>query len=232
MILTSRNHPKLHGRQAGFTIVELMIATLVFSTVLLVITFGIIQFSRSYYRGTTTTTLQNTTRSVIDSVSQAIQFSGTDMTSWVSGNSGTYCIGGTQFDYVLHSQRAGDSLKAGQSWHVLYSSPAAAGNCSQKGFNTSNGVFADSNSRDIVDPNIRIVKFSVAALNGNPNVYTVDVRLAYGDDDLLCSPSANDCSSKATSTHLNNTDLVCKIANGSQFCAVSELSTIVQKRVQ
>lgn len=214
--MTRRQLSLKNSSQAGFTIVELMIATLVFSTVILVITFGIMQFSRAYYRGTTTTSLQNTTRSVIDSVSQAIQFSGSDVTSWATGNSGGYCIGGIEFQYTKFAIRTATN-------HVLASMPSTAGgSCIRQPY--------DSTNVDLAGQNIRVVNFTVSSVTGN--LYKVDVRLVYGADDLLCSPSNNDCSSKTTSTHLNASDLTCKIANGSQFCAASELSTIVQKRVQ
>lgn len=240
--MVQRRQSKISHRQAGFTIVELLIATLVFSTVVLVITFGIIQFSRSYYRGSTTTNLQNATRNVIDAVSQAIQFSGSDVTSWSQTSSGGevtaggYCIGNTQFDFVVGKQRGGDSLATGQVKHALYSAPSAAGSC------TAINADTNPNVKDLADPNMRVVKFTIKNLG--PNLYTVDLRLAYGDADLLCSPKVttanpNDsgsCSSKSDPTTYDNYlykgDLTCKITNGSQFCAAAELSTIVQKRVQ
>lgn len=234
--MSAKNTTK--SNQQGFTIVELLIATLVFSTIILVITFGIIQFSRSYYRGVTTSNLQNTARSVIDSISQAIQFSGSDISSSAMSktvfddDTGTYCLGGVQIDYVLHSVRA----KTGTVQHVLYSTPTGGGGaCTHKAFDPNS-------SKDLVDVNMRIVSFGISSYVGgsSSNLWKIQLKLAYGDDDLLCSPSLSaatqgSCSSKTYPTsfsYINNNDLMCKLANGSQFCAVSALTTVVQKRVQ
>jgi len=42
--------------QSGFTLVELMIATMVFSVILLVITYGVVRFTNSYYKGLNSST--------------------------------------------------------------------------------------------------------------------------------------------------------------------------------
>jgi prepilin-type N-terminal cleavage/methylation domain-containing protein len=68
-------------KSSGFTIVELMISTLVFSVILLVVTFGIVHFTNSYYRGINGSTTQDTARTIVDSVTQAIQFSSGTITS-------------------------------------------------------------------------------------------------------------------------------------------------------
>jgi prepilin-type N-terminal cleavage/methylation domain-containing protein len=62
--------------QAGFTIVELMIATLVFAVVLILITVGVLTFTRSFFKGINQSRTQNAARTVIETISQGIQFSG------------------------------------------------------------------------------------------------------------------------------------------------------------
>lgn len=63
------------ANQKGFTIIELIIATTVFSVVLLLCTFGLMQIGNVYYRGITSTRTQNVTRNIIDMVSQDIELS-------------------------------------------------------------------------------------------------------------------------------------------------------------
>lgn len=214
-----------------------MIATLVFSTILLVITFGVLQFSRAYYRGTTTTNLQNTARSVMDTVSQAIQFSGAEISSsplstTINANdTGAFCIGGTQFDFILHSKRT----NSGAADHVLYRTPRDSGGaCTHKAFDPNT-------SKDLVDAEMRLVNFDISQFSGGINsLWQVELRLAYGDDDLLCSPSLSSSDQGSCSynqapsnfSYIVRDDLTCKVANGSEFCAVSDLDTVVQKRVQ
>ena len=62
------------AEQNGFTIIELLIATTVFSLILLISVAGILQISRMYYRGVTQSRTQETARSIIDEVGEAIRF--------------------------------------------------------------------------------------------------------------------------------------------------------------
>ena len=60
----SARHDRTQSSQSGFTIVELMIATLVFAMVLLVITVGVMSFTRAYYRGINQSNTQRVARAV------------------------------------------------------------------------------------------------------------------------------------------------------------------------
>ncbi|MDB5166052.1 MAG: hypothetical protein JWM37_124 [Candidatus Saccharibacteria bacterium] len=210
----------LTQNQIGFTIVELMVATMVFSSIILVITFGVLQFSNSYYKGVTSANTQNAARNILESVSGAIQFSGATLGTDVTNPPfKTFCFGGTQYNYVMSKMRDASTP------HVLYSTPSSGGACNTSTFGAT--------SRDLVDNNMRVVKFTIKPVAGSTSLYVVSVRIAYGADDLLCSPSVSgDCDSSSTSTKLGNTDLVCKISTGKQFCATSELTATVQKRIQ
>jgi len=206
------------NNQAGFTIVELMVATLVFSSIILVITFGVMQFSKAYYRGVTASKTQNTARSIIEAVTQSVQYSGGDLGKATAAPYQTYCLGNSQFDFRKSYMRQSEAE------HVLYVSPTNTSSCSSKTFDAAT-------SRELLDPNMRLVKFSILPVDGTTNMFAVNVRVAYGADDLLCSPDKNDCGNAGTSSNLTEPDLVCKITTGSQFCAVSELSTTIQKRI-
>src|SRR5437667_5654433 len=86
-------------RTSGFTIIELMIATVIFSVVLLLITAGIMQVARVYYKGVTEANTQSTARSIVDTISQAIQFDGGNITT-VAGVSPAYqCVNNQQFAF-------------------------------------------------------------------------------------------------------------------------------------
>src|SRR5688572_1794031 len=93
------------GPERGFTILELLVATIVFSVVLLLVTAGIMQITRVYYKGVTETNTQNTARTIVDTISQAIQFSGGDVTvtnpAAVPGTDYAFCVGNEQFSYRL-----------------------------------------------------------------------------------------------------------------------------------
>ena len=201
---------KLARRPEGFTIVELMIATLVFSMILLIIMTGVIQVTRTYYKGITENNTQTTARTIMDTVSQAIQFNGGIVSNTPAYQSGTplvTCVGGQQFIYML-----GKELVDGTNNHVIYQSNSA-------GCSAGSGSFSGaSGGRELMSPHMRLSNFSVTNIAGT-NSYAIDVKVVYGDDDLLNDPTGTDASCEG-------------VTAGTQFCAVSELSTVVTKRVQ
>jgi prepilin-type N-terminal cleavage/methylation domain-containing protein len=203
----------------GFTIMELLVATMVFSVVLLLVTAGILQITRVYYKGVTESNTQNTARSIIDTVSQAIQFSGGAVTptsgSPVPGTDYAFCVGNQQFSYRLGWQ-VEDRLDptVNQTWHALVQNSAAG--CS--GSTAPQSMASQTvNGRDLMGPHMRLSKLSVASLGAN--LYEIRVKVVYGDNDLLNNPTTSTASCKG-------------VQAGTQFCSVSELSTIVVKRVE
>lgn len=217
---------RTRNNSKGFTIVELMMASLVFSIVLMLITVGVIKFNQAYYKGITQTSTQNAARSILDNVSQAIQFSGDQITSPIgtsgSGSSVGFCIGDQRYSYLLGWQLVDGSVSVAkhQTNHALVvDSP---GNCS--GFNAQNVQGASVSGTELLTPKMRIAKLSVTQVAGSTDLYKVNIRVVYGDDDLFLSPSGQSPAATAP-------DATCKGNVGEQFCAVSELSTIVQKRI-
>ncbi|HET7302285.1 MAG TPA: prepilin-type N-terminal cleavage/methylation domain-containing protein [Candidatus Saccharimonadales bacterium] len=196
-------------KSKGFTIIELLIATLVFSTVLLVVTIGIIQISRVYYKGINETDVQNTARSIMDTVTQGIQFSGADITETASpqpGNLQAFCIGNTQYSYRLGYQLVDSSPTGNQTITGLVS----------KNISACQSAAATAGGKEFLSPKMRLSNLSVKELVPG-SLYKVTVRVAFGDDDLLNNPTSQNAS--------------CKTTTGSQFCSVSELTSTVYRRV-
>ncbi len=207
-------------RQRGFTIVELLVATLVFSVVLLVVTIGILQVTRVYYQGVTEANTQNTARSIIDTISQAIQFNGAAVVptpvSPVPGTQAYFCVGSTQFIYYPGYQLTDGVVGAHQTSHGLVEQP----------FSGSCAAPAIVNGRELLGPHMRLSNIVVKSVG--TNLYQVEVRIVYGDKDLLQSKSA-----PANPNGDTFIDAQCSGKQaGSQFCAVADLTTVVVKRVQ
>ncbi len=194
------NRIKYRKQEHGFTIIELMIATTVFSVVLLICSFAMLQIGRTYYKGITMARTQTTARSIIDEISQSIQFSGGTVYPTVVPTTNNACIG-----------------------RVFYERTAANGlNKYTLGSDCTNSVSLPPSPPlpvNMLGNNMRLGKFEVKNVAGAPSLWSVTIRVVYGDNDVLSNP-----------TDLATTG--CKDSGaGGQFCAISELSTIVQKKL-
>jgi prepilin-type N-terminal cleavage/methylation domain-containing protein len=220
-IFKARFTNKAH-QEAGFTIVELMIASLVFSVILVVITVGVIRFTNGYYRGINSSTTQTTAQNTIDSISQAVQYSrgGTS-----AGGVGYFCAGSKVFTYTPGKQFGGVPISADRGLYMMDNSgPACSNPASPTG-----GV-------ELLDKGMRVISASVTQPTAPSYLSNIKIKLAYGDDDLLCSQTASpgSCTNETvlTGSQFTNSDVFCKAHLGSQFCSVVELSTVAQQRLQ
>lgn len=210
--------------EAGFTIIELMIATLVFATILVVITSGVVQFTISYYKGVNASATQNTARSIMTTVTQSLQYANGNA---VTSGAGVYCVGNVHIDYVIGKKLGSDP---GDSPYVAYLSTDNTGGCTPK------PSLPDGSGRELAGQNMRLTEFEV--LDHGDRVFPVNVGVAYGDTDLLCAldlagscdPAASDLTQTDFDTY--GPSVTCKSTTGSQFCAISHLSTTVQGRLE
>lgn len=220
---------KRNNRQSGFTIVELMIATAVFSMVLLLLAVAITQVGRAYYRGSIINRVQNTTRSIIDEISQAIQFS----SGMVVTKSGTvphegeefpitvYCIDDVRYTFI--TGRALGSDPQSQIPHVLWRD--TAGDCRADDEYVAN-LAADgqitATGQELLGENMRLSEFKIcqsgeSGCEATAGSWFVRIAVAYGDDEGFED---------------EGTFKMCKSTQfGGQFCAVSEMATGVTKRL-
>lgn len=207
---------------AGFTIVEIMVASAVFAVLLIIITIALLQVTRVYYKGITSNKTQEIARTVIEDISRTIQFSGGTVSAVNSSNGRSYfCVNNIRYTFVT-----GQKLDSGN--HVIVKDESVG--C--PGPADWNDWASLSNPQELMAPGMRLAKLTVGPSDSSL-LYPINIRVVAGDDDLLCSPSvAGDCTASTTSTSLGNNDIRCKdVRAGTQFCAVSELQTTVQKRI-
>lgn len=217
---------RLRQDSRGFTIIELLIATAVFSVILLGVTLAIMQISRTYYKGVITTNTQNTTRQIMDTLSQAVQFSGDtivptpdEATAQPVGTNLAFCIGNKKFSYVLGRALYDSGPYDGTNKrmpHVLVEQSSAA-DCGGTPIPYDLGTEGalPPGMRELMNSNMRLTDLRVFSIGDN--MYRITVRVAHGDADLF--DNADSASAR------------CKGDAGSRFCAVSELSTVVTKRI-
>lgn len=227
----SRLRKNIIIKESGFTIIELMIATLVFSVILLIITSGVLSFTKSYYRGVNSANLQDTVRSVNDAIIQDVQFSGGVITPTVvpPGSPGYFCAGGKIYAYTPGFKYDGITPSALTNAGLYEEDQVGA--CAAPTFSPG------ANGKELLSTNMRVSKLTLAPVTA-PNgatLYNLTIRVVFGDDALLCSRSASptSCSSNTNLTlaQLRNSDLQCKTLQGSQFCAVSELTSTIEERL-
>ncbi len=192
----------------GFTIIELMIATTVFATILMVCMTGIILLGKNYYKGIIMSRTQNTARSVMDTITQSIQYSSASPIPLVAGAPGTgtvvsagdasgvFCVGKKRFTY---NKGINATTAAGA---LIMDELPLNGNCT-----------ASTTGKELLSQNMRLQEFQILKNGEN---YDIHLVIMSGDPALADPP---------------NTGNLCAIGSGSQFCASARLETSVRRRI-
>lgn len=231
-------------RQAGFTIVELLIATTVFSLVLVVVMVGVMRFTKAYYKGVTASSTQNVARTTIDEITQAVQFSGSKVTDLPAApadepnaklRSQGFCVGAMRYSYLPGWQLKNESNPAAyQNTHVFVRDKPNGG-CSDNSGQTAQDLLNDDEpiqGTELLTTNMRAANVRLVAVSGDPNLFNMTLRIIYGDADLLTSVKSPASNGRGDPYNATADDATCKAATaGTEFCAVSELSTMIQRRV-
>ncbi len=214
--------------EQGFTILELLIATTVFSVILLIATAGIVQIGRNYYKGITSSRTQETARAIEDEVTRAIQVSG--LTSISNGSNDevqALCVGNTRYSYVLDKQLQRDSEYKHVMW-VDTKLPGAGVGCPPLNLKENQPVdFAPpatidtafkNQQRELIPTNMRLSSFKVEEKGAG--LYEVSLKVMYGHDDVIekGAPGVEDDTCKPSRF-------------GGQFCASAGLTTFVKRRL-
>ena len=232
---TKLNRSKQRDYNDGFTIIELMIAITIFSLVLLVIMAAITQIGKMYYKGVTAARTQNTTRQIVDRISQEIQFS--DMAieprNVYSANQkvGVLCLGKTRFFYTLNKMHGVESNYG--VWVDDGSTGSITDPCAQSpnSVATLEGMQSQIptnalNGSEMLHERARLLDLQIAKTGGS---WTVKVRVATGEADMFESVSPD---GQLIAFNDRPELAVCKGSEvGTQFCSVSELTSTVTKRL-
>lgn len=201
-------------KQSGFTILELMIATIVFSFILLLCATAVVQVGKQYYKGVTINRTQNTARLVAEDVSQAIQFG----SKGYSAGSGVQCIGSIRYSYVTDKSLGPDT---GQSRHVLWKDRIADGAPCTSVVLTN--AVPSTEGEELLGEDMRLSAFQITPPPAGSVIWNINITVAYGKDDgvfrLISAPSTYDYTECAP------------INVGGQFCATSTISTNAVKRI-
>lgn len=238
------------NRYQGFTIVELMIATVVFSLVMLICLTGMVQISRAYYKGITHSRTQEAARNLMGEITEAIQLSGSAISSANPINPGpgialtdsenglgAFCAGNRKYTYILDRKVVGGDPEPGQKEirNALVSEEKPCADDLQPTMDDlSNAIDSAAGERALLGENMRLTRFSVTpvsaaeagTLKEGSQIWRVDISIAYGDQDLFSVDESGDYVDDQGSNRV-----ICAPSTGAEFCSVVELSTIVSRRI-
>lgn len=233
-------------KSSGFTIVELMIALSVLSVLLIISTLTLMNLGRMYVKGSNQANAQDTARNVINDLAAQLQLGGAqpniDNTTTFGGY---FCIGTTRYSYAVGRQ-VSDSPDADQTRHALWRDTMDSSTCPISAPLNLNSSLPSPNGRELIPEHMRLTQFNIQPISDKMGLYKLEVGVAYGDDDLLCNRNAvHDCDSDWINTHpaqhknnlrpsdpnLAAPQISCVNSEGHQFCAVSDLSITVARRL-
>ena len=207
----------INKNQKGFTIIEMLIATAVLSTILVLITVMMVNIGSLYYKGINQSKIQGATRSVTDEVSQQLQALDTTYRTATPLTAGgrtyqAYCIGTTRYVYVL------DVGIGSTQQHVLWRDDNGGGACTAINLNVAT---PSAGGVELMPPSSRLTVFSITSATPGVSPYAITVGTAYtseGKDDSLTGVGLG-------------VDTKCKGDRDRQYCSTAYLKTFVAKRL-
>lgn len=211
---------KLNKR--GFTIVELMISSAVFSLMLLVCLGAVIYLGRIYYKGITIATTSETNNAALDSLTQAIQYSGSDLVSIGSGSGwdGAFCMGSKKYSYKIGTQliEGGSGASVSDQVFVLSTDPG----CTTSSLPVPTG---SQDQRELLKENMRLTHLEIST--DSTGLTNVIIGMAYGGDPTDPSVEANTFNYDGGGTIVSCKDS----SQATAFCATSYLSSSALRKV-
>lgn len=211
---------RLTNRQKGFTIIELLIATAIFSIVLIIFLTVIIRISEIFYKGVTLTNTQEAARTLIQNISDDIQFTKSNPQLYLDKN--YFCIADHRYVFNKGVQvNSGDPDDYGIVRETVTSCKPTTG---------ASGQPIGADAEKLLGPGMQLNDISIQPLSG---AWQVSVTLvAYGSDKTVFSSStaSDDNPNSASYNSYKAPDAKCRtLSLSSQLCATATYeSTILQ----
>lgn len=251
MLKRAKNMSTTGDDRAGFTIVELMIATVVFSLVMLICLTGMVQVSRAYYKGITHSRTQEAARNLMHEITEIIKLSGSTIVvldtiqpgpeipkepmDLTEEGAGAFCAGNRVYVYVL-DRKAVDDPDPNQKEirNPFVSTDGACSDSLSLGL-ADLGILenpidftAPERPRSLLGDNMRLTAFSIEEVQP-----TVVGTLQEGAQLWRVNLSIvyGDQDLLDYKDDHGNDRVVCRPNTGAEFCSIVELSTMVSRRI-
>lgn len=208
---------KLRTVQSGFTIIELMLAMVVFSIMLIMVTVSITGIGRLYYKGINQAKVQNNVRTISDEISDNLKFGAsfnevTGTTATGGAYQTVYCTGLDRYTFVLN-QRVADEIP-----HVLWRDTIQPGSCDVGVPDLGTATPGGENGTELIASGASLSQLEIVPTPGDGStLHQIRLIVAYGESDLFVDPN-NRVQCRGTES------------GGDQFCAIARLTTKVVER--
>ena len=202
----------MKDNQDGFTIIELLIATAIFTVILLITSTTIIGISQTYVKGSVEGNTQQTARKILSTISQDIEFN--NSSSIIIHQSKNYfCIGNDVYLYNLNKRLVSKPTPSTEPNWVLvrYTAPTCP-------LLSSLPTTPPTGFEELMSSGQRLGQLSI---DQSGQSYTITLEVGYGTSSLLNTSSNAPAPYKYT----------CQSGLDSSFCAVSSLTTTVTPRI-
>jgi hypothetical protein len=214
--------------EEGFTIIELLIATTVFTLILILLTTGVLAVTRLYEKGIIESHTQTATRNILDDITNSIQFSGASYAAvtGVTPPEESFCIGGTQFSYQLNQAVNNQTTPA---THALLERNVDSTGCQLAGADPLS--MPTTGSTELLSSHMSLNNLDVNEV-GSTSLYCVSIRVIYYGDPSLLTPLPTTTTTDSCGNPYKQLECNGALSGylGGQFCSVSGLDTYVQER--
>ncbi|HPD99319.1 prepilin-type N-terminal cleavage/methylation domain-containing protein [Candidatus Saccharibacteria bacterium] len=186
----------------GFTIVELMIAMLVFGVASLLVTAAVIGMSRQYQKGSYTAQLNDASRSIHQDIFNAVAYVNKDaVTNMKTEDSVTYfCIGNVMYYWSLPD---GNTINNGLFKRQLSDAACERGQ--------ANG------GTNLLPRNGFVSQFTITQPSADLGVFDITTRFNVGTYDMYKNNSYTEC---------------LPTLRGGDFCTIVNYNSSVKPRIQ
>ena len=226
----------------GFTIVELLMATAVFSLVLLVAVIGFIQVGKMFYKSVEIGKTSDTAGNILDSVTTDFRSVGSgDLMPDIanpplipnSGNeTGYLCIGSHRYTYFLSEYQPGSiiNLNSPLSPVGLIRDDISLNSSCLSPYNAGSYTWGPG-AQQMLGDGMSLGKFYISQPNAAsfPALYQVKIAVGFGDNGSQGVFSQNINETDPASPGVPSKKMVCRGVLGTNFCAVSNLDAFVTK---
>lgn len=198
-----------HAKQAGFTLIELMIALAFVGFIIVFATTAVIQVMQTYNKGLAVKQINQAGRTTMEDMSRAIQAAdpGAVVTAAIGAN--RVCLGGVSYVWNLYSTPASSANKYDDGTSITLTRVNDSANAMCTSSAGTYPAVPKVDATDILSSNVWVMAISVTQPAVGAPLTDISLKLAVANDPAI---TGGNCT-KGGST--------------GQFCATSDFSTTV-----